>query len=582
MPMMNLHTQTVNFMLDNFEKYSQSFKALTLEAKSKFEQEDWEGMQRKARERLNLYKEIIPQLSEALKEQLGDEVYKEAFWKTLRSVYVEKIADRFDNEILETFYNSVYCKIFQHRKINPAFMFVFDSIHQRDKPTPAPIYCTYPIYPNPAKAIRQIYEDYAFAKPYENLDQDIAQLFKLLKEEVLEKYPIDERACIEVLKPVFYRNKGAYLIGRLKISHKIEPFVIALLNEKGKIFTDALITDENTVSILFSFTRSYFMVEAAYPAALVGFIKTLIPLKEYAEIYNSIGFSKHGKTEFYRDFTEHLKNSTDKFVIAPGIKGMVMSVFTLPSYNVVFKLIKDNFDPPKQVTKAQVKEKYKLVSRHDRVGRLADTHEFENFVFDKDRFSDELIAELLKVAPSIVEINENTIAIQHLYIERRMVPLNLYLQEASLAEAREAVEEYGNAIKQLAAANIFPGDMLLKNFGVTRHRRVIFYDYDEICFLTDCNFRTLPEPRTHEEEMASEPWYHIGPNDVFPEEFRNFLIGRREVRQIFFELHADIFEPKFWQDLQNKIDKGEVLDVFPYRRRLRFERLTRDDANERQ
>lgn len=581
MPVTNLHHDIARFLIQNFEAYSQSFKAITLEAKHKFEQEDWAGMQDKAKQRLNLYKEIIPQLSEVLKQKIGEEIYQSEFWQALRSAFVEKVIDRFDNEILETFYNSVYCKIFQHRKINPDCMFVFDSIHQRDKPTPSPIFQSYPIYPSPEKAIRQIYEDYAFEKPYENLEEDITQLLKLLKEEVLEKYPIDERACIEMLKPVFYRNKGAYLIGRLKISHKTEPFVIALLNQEGKIFTDALITDENTVSILFSFTRSYFMVQTDYPAALVGFIKTLIPLKEYAEIYNSIGFNKHGKTEFYRDFTEHLKTSTDKFIIAPGIKGMVMSVFTLPSYNVVFKLIKDNFDPPKQVTKAQVKEKYKLVSRHDRVGRLADTHEFENFVFDKDRFSEELIAELLKVAPSIVEIDENTITIQHLYIERRMIPLNLYLQEASLAEAREAVEEYGNAIKQLAAANIFPGDMLLKNFGVTRHRRVIFYDYDEICFLTDCNFRTLPEPRTHEEEMASEPWYHIGPNDVFPEEFRSFLIGRREVRQIFFELHADIFEPRFWQDLQNKIGKGEVLDVFPYRRRLRFERLIPDTQSEK-
>jgi isocitrate dehydrogenase kinase/phosphatase len=314
------------------------------------------------------------------------------------------------------------------------------------------------------------------------------------------------------------------------------------------------------------------MVQTDAPSTLVEFIQSLIPLKDSAEIYNSIGFNKHGKTEFYRHFTKHLQQSSDKFILAPGIKGMVMSVFTLPSYNVVFKLIKDNFDPPKQSTKTQVKEKYKLVSRHDRVGRLADTHEFENFVFEKSRFSDELLEELLKVAPSIIQIEGDKVTIQHLYIERRMIPLNIYLQKASLAEAREAVEEYGNAIKQLAAANIFPGDMLLKNFGVTRHRRVIFYDYDEICFLTDCNFRTIPEPRTYEEEMSSEPWYHVGVNDIFPEEFRSFLIGRIEVRDIFFEIHAEIFEPKFWQNLQKRIREGEVLDVFPYRQKSRLKK----------
>jgi isocitrate dehydrogenase kinase/phosphatase len=428
------------------------------------------------------------------------------------------------------------------------------------------------LYPSLEDTLRQIYADYQFEAPYKNLEEDLEKVAFNLKEDILHKYPIDEQARLEVLKSVFYRNKGAYIIGRLQISRKIEPFVLAFLNEEGTISTDALITDENTVSILFSFTRSYFMVQTDAPSTLVEFIQSLIPLKDSAEIYNSIGFNKHGKTEFYRHFTKHLQQSSDKFILAPGIKGMVMSVFTLPSYNVVFKLIKDNFDPPKQSTKTQVKEKYKLVSRHDRVGRLADTHEFENFVFEKSRFSDELLEELLKVAPSIIQIEGDKVTIQHLYIERRMIPLNIYLQKASLAEAREAVEEYGNAIKQLAAANIFPGDMLLKNFGVTRHRRVIFYDYDEICFLTDCNFRTIPEPRTYEEEMSSEPWYHVGVNDIFPEEFRSFLIGRIEVRDIFFEIHAEIFEPKFWQNLQKRIREGEVLDVFPYRQKSRLKK----------
>ena len=84
------------------------------------------------------------------------------------------------------------------------------------------------------------------------------------------------------------------------------------------------------------------------------------------------------------------------------------------------------------------------------------------------------------------------LVIQHVYIERRMIPLNIYLQEAGPEQMAHAVVEYGNAIKDLVSANIFPGDMLWKNFGVTRHGKVVFYDYDEIEYITDCNFRRVP------------------------------------------------------------------------------------------
>ncbi|MFO7634764.1 MAG: isocitrate dehydrogenase kinase/phosphatase-domain containing protein, partial [Caldilinea sp.] len=132
--------------------------------------------------------------------------------------------------------------------------------------------------------------------------------------------------------------------------------------------------------------------------------------------------------------------------------------------------------------------------------------------------------------------------IRHLYIERRMVPLNLYIERADDAERERAVIEYGEAIKEMVAANIFPGDMLYKNFGVTRQGRVVFYDYDEVAYLTDCNFRKIPEARTPEDEMASEPWYPVGPTDVFPEEFGTFLLGDPRVRSVFMAHHAELLE----------------------------------------
>jgi isocitrate dehydrogenase kinase/phosphatase len=325
----------------------------------------------------------------------------------------------------------------------------------------------------------------------------------------------------------------------------------------------------------------------------------MMPRKPRNEIYNALGLAKQGKTLFYRDFLHHQRHSSDQFRIAPGIKGMVMLVFDLPSFPYVFKVIKDFYPPPKDTTREQIKGKYLLVKQHDRVGRMADTLEYSEVGFPRDRFSDELIAELEKFAPSQLEISDRDgdgrieVFIKHVYIERRMIPLNIYLQEAfdaggaraddgspAAAQAREQIErgvvEYGNAIKDLVAANIFPGDMLWKNFGITRHGKVVFYDYDEIEYITDCNFRRVPEPRNEEEEMSGEIWYHVGPHDVFPETFGPFLLGNPAVRKVFMQHHADLLDVEFWQSHQARIRQGHVFDVFPYEQEKRFQHRQTD------
>jgi isocitrate dehydrogenase kinase/phosphatase len=385
----------------------------------------------------------------------------------------------------------------------------------------------------------------------------------------------EKGAYLEIIKTVFYRSKAAYIVGRAVSAddgHSM-PFIIPILNnEEGGVYVDTLILEPDDVSIIFSFSRSYFMVEAPIPVEYVRFLQSLLPHKQLYELYSSFGWFKHGKTVLYRDFLDHMSKTDDKFIIAPGIKGMVMTVFTLPSLETVFKIIKDRFAPPKEMTRETVKEKYRLVKRHDKAGRMADTQEFSYLRIDKHRFSEELLEELLKVAPSTVEVQEDKVVIKHLWTERRMTPLNIYIENATEVEIRGAISEYGNAIRQLAAANIFPGDMLFKNFGVTRHGRVVFYDYDEICYLTECNFRKIPPPRYPEDELAGEPWYSIGPNDVFPEEFSIFLAGRAEVRKVFNEYHKEIFDADYWKGLQDAIKEGEVVDVFPYRRKKRFTR----------
>ena len=573
-----------HMLLAGFERYFQQFQQITAGSRRWFEQAQWATIHQQSLVRLDQYKSDILLSARQLREQLeqtGATAHLNSLplWQQLRQAFAQASAAMPNRELAETYYNSVYCSLFEHHQISDRTMFVHSTPLQQAQISFSDIVQCYALSRSDDDAavtavFDAILDQPRFAIPYENRERDLRHMVQAWREKVLPELPQGEEAFqLEILHPLFFRNKGTYIVGRLTHSCGLIPFVLPIIhNEQGAIYVDALIHESDDVSLIFSFTRSYFMVEASVPSRIVYFLKTLLPNKELAELYNAIGLNKHGKTEFYRSFVDHLAHSSDQFVLAPGIKGMVMSVFTLPSYEIVFKVIKDRFDPPKDMSRETVKEKYRLVSRHDRVGRIADTQEYSYFHFPRQRFSEELIEELKSVAPSVLEFTDEEIIIKHLYTERKMTPLNLYLVNATAEQTEEVMDEYGNAIKQIASANIFPGDMLLKNFGVTRHGRVVFYDYDEICFLDECQFRTIPEPQNEEQAMSSTPWYSVGPNDIFPEEFRLFFTGNPLARRLFEKHHSDLYEASFWQNLQKNIAAGKIEDMFPYRRKKRFPR----------
>jgi isocitrate dehydrogenase kinase/phosphatase len=563
-------------ILNGFEAYFAEFQNITLGARSRFENADWLGIHTATIERIDLYKVKLNSVLGSVELVAADELRNYSFWRDARKIYAGLIRNHSNFEIAETFYNSVFNAVFQHKQVRNDYAFVFSSQGDIPLADSSPVLRYYQAGGSVPDTLRKLLLDYRFSLPYEDLERDIGFINDAFERELprMQSFKLDPNDVrIEVLTNHFYRNKGAYIVGRILSGQDSMPFTLPIQhNESREVFVDTVLFGSNSVSVVFSFTRSYFMVDATIPSQYVLFLTKLMPAKPISEIYNCIGFNKHGKTYYHRSALRHMESTTDKFVIAPGIKGMVMSVFTLPSYPFVFKVIKDRFTPPKEVTREEVKEKYRLVKRADRAGRMADTQEFTNLAFARDRFSDELVEELREVAPSILTERGKALIISHLYVERRMTPLNLYLQDASDEDVDAAMDEYGNSIKELAAANIFPGDMLLKNFGVTRHGRVVFYDYDEIVPLMDCKFRKIPEPRNEMEEMASQPWYSVGPNDIFPEEFRLFFSGNRRARKAFDERHSDLYEASFWQSLQEQIRGGYVESFYPYRRKLRFPR----------
>lgn len=566
----NLKQQVVEEIIKGFDAYILSFNKLSRKAPQFFRDRNWDAMQHNHIKRLRLYKDQVREVVFHCNRSLEGEVAVRATWIHLRHQFAAAVRGRADQELAESFFNSIIRKAMPGLAVDEELMFVYESFDRCEIHAQEDIFYVYPQELGLERIFHKMLDDFDFGVPYADKNKCIRFLVKGVNEVILSRYHPSAETSLQVLKPVFYRNKAAYLIGRTYIGEKWMPFIIPLLHSVKGVYVDTLIFDPNIMSGIFSFTRSYFMADIKIPAQVIAFLNSVISAKKIHELYNAIGFNKHGKTEFYRDFLNHLHSSNDNFVLASGIKGMVMTVFTLPSYNIVFKMIKDHFDPPKNMTRQQVKEKYKLVSLHDRVGRMADTHEFEYFHLPLDRIDPSLLKELRNTVNSLIEIKDNVLVIKHVYTERRMIPLNIYLDSCSTEDARHAVEEYGNAIIQLAQANIFPGDMMTKNFGVTRQRRVVFYDYDEIEFLVDMNFRKKPKAETFEQIYAPEPWYDIAKNDVFPEDFKRFMIGRKDVKEHFLNFHRNLFDPDYWSGVQNRIKSGELIHAFPYPEGIRF------------
>ncbi|MGB5708843.1 MAG: bifunctional isocitrate dehydrogenase kinase/phosphatase [Arenicellales bacterium] len=559
-------------ILKGFNRHFTLFREITQAAKTRFEQADWEGESSARKERIYYYDLRVTESLETLKENFELEEFDQVLWQDVKRWYLWLLYDHIQPELAESFYNSVFCRLFDSSYYNNDYIFVKPGTAVEFLDLDHPVYASfYPDNEGLESCLRQMLLSFGLERPWQDIARDVrlsAQNMESVLTSSLRPAPYRQ---LHVVSSLFFRNKAAYIVGRAFVGLEALPFVIPILiSDDLELYVDTVVTDINDLALIFSFTRAYFMVNTDVPSGLVSFLKSILPTKSNADLYTCIGFQKQGKTLFYREFLHHLEHSNDKLIIAPGIKGMVMSVFTLPSFPYVFKVIKDHFAPPKDVDRQTVKEKYQMVKMHDRVGRMADTLEFSHVAFPLHRFSDELLTELKQSIASSLVIDDRQLIIRHLYIERRMVPFNIYLDHANEELLEASVISYGNAIREMIAANIFPGDMLLKNFGVTRHGRVVFYDYDEICHMNEIRIRAIPKAQTEEQELSSEPWFHVGEDDFFPEQFEHFVINHPKVREKFLEHHPELLDPCYWKQVQKDIQEHKRHDVFPYATNRRF------------
>lgn len=546
-----------------YESHSRAVSAVVARAPRLFEDRQWPQLHEDAVGLMDLYSESVAQVLAAVGEELGAKIEDRSIWSDVRDSYAAATAGRLDAEVAATFYNSITRRVFDTVGMDASIEFT--SIVSAPAAPPALGVLEGPL----AEVLHMALTQAGIPGKWRNVTRDVRIASEELEVALQNRGAAGPVDGIEMLDAIFYRGQGAYLVGRLLAGGELYPVAFCVHHTSRGLVLGAVLTGPD-LNVLFSYTRSAFHVASDSPSAVVDYLLELMPNKKRAELYSTIGFRKHAKTELYADLMRHVDATDEKFEHARGIKGMVMIVFTIPGFDVVFKIIRDRFPFPKQTTHRQVMSKYRLVFRHDRAGRLIDAQEFEQLKFDRNQFTEELLAELQAEATRSVTIDDTSVTLRHVYVERRVIPLDIYIREANPVKARAAIVDYGRAIKNLAATNIFPGDMLLKNFGVTRSGRVVFYDYDEITQLTRCKFREMPETDNPTDEMSADPWFGVGEDDVFPEEFPRFLGLREELRDVFDDHHSDLFGVRFWQRAQDRVKGGEFIEIFPYERHRRL------------
>ncbi len=558
--------QIAQQIVGGFLQYNERFRDITRRAPQRFAARDWHAMQQDSVERLELYDRCVGEAVGHLRTLTEGGEDDLDVWRLAKKHFAHLIDGLPDSEFVKTFFSSVTRKLFSTVGVAPDIEFVATDLDPLSNLDGTVVSRSYRIGPTYAPRFEPLIGDGWFDMPWSDLEQTLEDAGRWLAEGLVQRGRDDPALRCEVVSAVFFQSTRAYLVGRISGKDWFEPFALAFRHDPSGLALDTLLLGDDDVSILFSYTRSYFQVDLDRVVETVAFLKSILPRKAVGELFTLLGRAKQGKTERYRSLMQRMAASTDLFDHAAGERGLVMICFAMDSLDVVFKVIRDRIPEPKTISQEGVRQQYDFVFKHDRAGRLVDAQEFRRLRFPADRFAATLLEDLLRDSSKVVRREGDDVVLEHVYVERKLTPLNLYLRDAPASAACRALLDYGQALKDLASTNLFAGDLLFKNFGVTRHGRVIFYDYDEVCPLSECVFRDLPSSSDPDDDMRPEPWFYVGEKDIFPETFVNFLPMNPVLREAFMNRHADLFQAHFWRRMQRRLAAGEVVEILPYSR----------------
>ena len=571
--------------LDGFESFNAVFRTISRRAQQRFETKDWAGGLRDAAERLDSYEKSLDLVAARLDLTLGPLAREHSVWIAAKPRFARLVARRYDIDRAETFFNSVTRKMLRTIGINREVEFFYLHPKATASQRAETVYRTYTKAADTASLVKKILEEFPFGVGYENVERDAEFIAREIDLHVWPVAGPDRPYSIDIVNVIFYRNKEAYIVGRIVADARTIPLIIPLASGDAGVYAETVLLHESEASIAFSFAYSYFFVDVERYDELLTFLRSSIPHAELAELYTSLGYNRHAKTEFYRDLHRFVHVSKEEFVIAPGLEGAVMIVFTLPNFDFVFKVIKDRpcflrsrHDTQKVITQEQVRSQYNFVSHRDRAGRMVDTQEFENLRFKKRRFSDALVAEFRQAAKRDVYMTDDYVIIRHVYVQKKVLPLPIYFRNEKNPEAiRHILVDFGYFLKDLAASGVFPCDLFNTwNYGVTQWGRVVLYDYDDVLPIERITFREKPLPRNESEETGpEEEWICATEQEFFMDEIERYSGIPGPLKGVFKAIHGDLYTLTFWNSLTEKLRNGEVFDVTPYDRSKRFRNTDR-------
>ena len=560
--------------LCEFDLFYSRFQVITESAKTAFETRDYQASLIISKKRLSLYSDSMYKLGENLSDAFSPISRDQGLWEVIEEKYRQLVRNRYEGDLALAYIHSVRRALLLG-EWSPVD-YSFDVPSKANKNYSDFLFETFHTEAITTDLLLDILRVPGFNVQYRELKVDAMLAAQRVKGDLDDRFSTYKIQKIEVIKGEFYRNRGAYIVGRIVLDNLSNvPLVIALLNEEKGIYVDAILTSESAAFNIFSTTRANFHVNNEYYHELSEFLHSIIPKRTLGLSYSTIGFNHFGKVAVMEELKEELLSNDGKFDFAIGFKGTVAIGFQSRQSGYNLKVIRNS--PTEQYKWGMfegvpsVLEKYSRVHVINRTGSMLDNIIFYRVKLERIWFTNALLEELLNEASECVTLQGNFLFFRHLIVQRRLTPLPVYLETSSQAESEAAVINLGHCIKNNMAANIFNKDLDARNYGVGVFGGVYLFDYDALEKFTEVKIRTNQNQFEGEEEIPE--WFFEDGVVFLPEEIESGLrIPSRSLRRLFREVHGDLLQVGYYERIQDELRVGKVPSVRVYPERYQIKK----------
>ena len=560
------------WILAEFDAYYVESRSIPNFAKAAFERCDPATSLDLSLRRLSVYSISVHGLARRLRESLPSAAEDERFWERIEARYLTLIEGRYESDLAFAYIHSARRMMYEGMW-NPV---EYTFLHHREPVTErsAAVRIDFPITPDLdlAMLVDRILDVPSFEQPWRDRNGDV----RAVADRLQTIFRGDERQPVEIqmTDAGFFRNRGAYIVGRIVFDDaSATPLILALLNHDAGIYVQAVLAGQADAHNLFSSTLANFHVTNSHYHELAAFLHSVMPTRRLGLHYSTIGFNHVGKVAVMNELREELAEHGEVFATAIGFRGSVAIGFAAPSSDYNLKVIRDI--PTEQYKWGDfpgiraVLDKYRRVHEIDRTGSMLDNIIYYNLELDPAWFEPELLAELLQDAAESVSLRDDAVILKHLIVQRRVRPLPVFFRNATPEEAREVIVNLGHCIKNNAAANVFNKDLDARNYGVSRYHKVYLFDYDALEPLTHVKVRSNADRFDGEDDVPD--WFYEDGVIFLPEEIETgFRIHDRGLRRLFRDVHGDLLTTGYWERMQGVLERGQVpsIRLYPEQRKL--------------